>query len=212
MDLRKNFKCGDRFYQIRVQKEKSLRDNSEIYDLDCIVIKARIRHRKRMILAQLINNNLLCEDIVLQILSFNFYDKPVNIGEYVTCNFVSDHFVKILMTNHSSDFVSDHFVKNQMTNHSSDFVSDHFVKILMTNHSSDLTMTSFIKSKQLFIDTLKNGSRITDEKTETIFKCHTHSIYPAICKDLLRNISFKKLTNWGELKRSVIETYPLFYH
>jgi len=178
MDLRKEFKCGDRFYQILVQKEKSIRDNSEIYDLDCIVLKARIRHRKRMILARLINNNLLCEDIVLQILSFNFYHKPVNIGEYVTCNFVSDNFVKILMT-------------NQM---------------------NDLTMTSFIKSKRLFIDTLKNGSRIIDEKTETIFKCHTHSTYPAICKDVLHNITFKKLTNWGELKRAVIETYPLFYH
>ena len=110
---------------------------------------------------------------MLQILSTKHYAKPVNIGEYVTRNFVSDNFVKILMMN-------------------------------------EKTM-SFIKAKQLFINTLKNGSRITDNKTHDIFKCLTHSIYPLICRDELMDITFKTITTWGDLKRCVINTYVLFH-
>mgnify|MGYP001377685474 CR=1 FL=1 len=93
------FTYGKFTYKVIVSIKKSKELGYQYYDIDCIRTLSKIKHKKRFLLAKFIKNGILCEDIVLNILSFTPYKKCGKAGEYVTRNFLSDNFVRIIMMN-----------------------------------------------------------------------------------------------------------------
>ena len=168
------FASGESKYKVIISIKKSKIFGYQYYNIDCIRTLSKIKHKKRYLLAKLIKNGILCEDIVLNILSFTPYKKCGEAGEYVTRNFLSDNFVRIIMMNEKEDV--------------------------------------FENAKSLFLKTLQNGSRVSEDKACDIFTCITYSFYPHQCRECLNKINFTKINDWGVLKLTTFKTIVLFYN
>lgn len=85
-------------YKVIIRERKST-FGYKYHDIDCQYGISKIKHKKRLILGKMIKEGYLCEDIVLYILSFSChkYRYGGRGGEFVTRNFLSDNFVKIIM-------------------------------------------------------------------------------------------------------------------
>jgi hypothetical protein len=84
-------------YKVNIGEKISGVFGYKYYDIDCIRTLSKIKHKKRLLLAKMIKQGILCEDIVLHILSFTPYKHCGKEGEYVTRNFLSDNFIRIIM-------------------------------------------------------------------------------------------------------------------
>ena len=93
------FTHKDYIYKANVTEKQSEVFKYKYYDIDCQYGVSKIKHKKRLILGKMIEEGYLCEDIVLHILSFSCHKYSGRGGEFVTRNFLSDNFVKIIMMN-----------------------------------------------------------------------------------------------------------------
>tara|TARA_B100001094_G_C18005529_1_gene707437 strand:- start:84 stop:602 length:519 start_codon:yes stop_codon:yes gene_type:complete len=84
-------------YKVNISEKISEVFGYKYYHIDCIRILSEIKPKKRLLLAKMIKQGILCEDIVLHILSFRPYKHPRKECEYVTRNFLSDNFIRIIM-------------------------------------------------------------------------------------------------------------------
>ena len=78
------FTHKDSIYKANVTEKQSEVFKYKYYDIDCIYGVSKIKHKKRLILGKMIEEGYLCED-------------SGRSGEFVTRNFLSDNFVKIIM-------------------------------------------------------------------------------------------------------------------
>jgi len=90
------FTHKDYIYRVTV-REKLSAFGYKYHDIDCQYGVSKIRYKKRLILGKMIKEGTLCEDIILYILSFSSHKYSGRGGEFVTRNFLSDNFVKIIM-------------------------------------------------------------------------------------------------------------------
>lgn len=95
--MESEFVSGKFNYKVIISIKKSKIFGYQYYNIDCIRTLSKIKHKKRLLLAKMIKQGILCEDIVLHILSFAPYKKCGEAGEYVTRNFLSDNFIRIIM-------------------------------------------------------------------------------------------------------------------
>lgn len=90
------FTHKNHIYKVTVREKKSA-FGYKYHDIDCQYCVSKIKHKKRLILGKIIKEGYLCEDIVLHILLFGCHKYGGRGGEFVTRNFLSDNFVKIIM-------------------------------------------------------------------------------------------------------------------